>query len=53
MKNIVSNYDWEEELEKLLARMLIPYHVSFDNHNGTIRKIITIEPIEIFPYWTE
>lgn len=52
MKNLVLNEEWKK-LEKQLAIMQIPYRVMFDNHNGTVRKIITIEDFSIFPYKKE
>lgn len=47
--NFVLNEEWEE-IETLLSRALIPYHVTFDNHSGLIRKTIKIEPISIVSY---
>ena len=52
MKNLVLNEEWEK-LEKLLAYKQVPYRVMFDNHNGDIRKIISIEDFSIFPYQKE
>ena len=46
MRNLITFQEWDE-LEELLAKCQIPYKVSFDNHSGLIRKIISIEQISV------
>lgn len=49
MKNIITANEWEN-IQRALAEVQVPYAVSYDNHNGTIRKIITIDTFSYFPY---
>lgn len=49
MKNIITADEWEK-IQRALAEAQVPYTVSYDNHNGAIRKIITIDTFSYFPY---
>lgn len=52
MKNCINHADWDE-LQRVLMKMEIPYHVSFDSHVSegfdtiTYDTYIRIEPIVV------
>lgn len=49
MKTLITKEGWEP-IQIALAKAGISYTVSFDNHHGSIEKIVEIEPFGIYNY---
>lgn len=49
MRTLITKEEWEA-IQTTLAKAGVGYTVSFDNHHGSIEKIIEIEPFGIYNY---
>ena len=52
MRTLITKEEWKK-IQATLAKAGVGYTVSFDNHNGSIEKILEIEPFGIYDYITK
>ena len=50
MRTLITKEDWES-IQIALAKAGIGYTVSYDNHHGSIEKIIEVVPFGIYDYF--
>lgn len=49
MRTLITKENWKE-IQKALAKAGVGYTVSFDNHHGSVEKIIEVVPFGIYDY---
>ena len=52
MRTLITKENWKE-IQKALAKAGVGYTVSYDNHNGSIEKIVEVAPFGVYTYFSK